>query len=111
MASAPATGKYGPYRVCETPNCLEEIFEPKTVLLPYSAAFMDDVIEGKSVARTLYFDDSFLEMAPKIPIDFNQWESGNIYPQAVPTASVLDNMRPMSVRPPVAEDIPSPRAA
>jgi len=63
MASAPATGKYGPYRVCETPNCSEEIFEPKTVLLPYTAAFMNE-IEGKSVARTLYFDDSILEIAP-----------------------------------------------
>lgn len=111
MASAPATGKYGPHKVFDTPNCSEEIFEPKTVLLPYSPGFMGDFVP-KSIARTLYFTetDPFSELA-KIPIDFNQWESGNFHPLAVPAASVLDNMRPMSVKLPAAEDIPSPRAA
>ena len=111
MASAPATGKYGPHRVCETPNCSEDIFELKSVLLPFSA-FVGDT-EPKSIARTLYFneEDSFPEFTPKLPIDFNIWESANILPQAVlPEASVLDSMTPMQVDARAAEDIPSPRA-
>jgi hypothetical protein len=111
MASAPATDKYGPHRVCETPNCSEDIFELKSYLLPFSA-FMGDT-EPKSIARTLYFDegDFFPEFTPKIPIDFNLWESANILPQAVlPEASVLNSMTPMQVDAHAAEDISSPRA-
>ncbi len=111
MASAPATDIYGAHRVCETPNCSEDIFELKSDLLPFSA-FVGDT-EPKSIPRTLYLveEDSFPELTPKLPIDFNLWESSNILPEAVlPEASVLDSMSPMQVVAHAAEDIPSPRA-
>lgn len=97
--------------MCETPNCSEDIFGLKSVLLP-SSAFVGDT-EPKSIARRLCFDeeDAFPEFTPKLPIDFNLWESANILSQAVlPEASVLDSMTQMQVDAHAAEDIPSPRA-
>ena len=111
MTSAPATEKYAGYGIYDMLNCSEEIAEPKTVLLSNSA-FMCE-IERKSIARTLHFDNavSFPEQIPNVPIDFNQWESGNLYPLTVPAANQLDNMRPISVKSSAIEDIPSLRDA
>jgi hypothetical protein len=111
MTSAPATDQYGADGMYDMLNCSEEIFEAKTVLLSHSA-FIGE-IERKSIVRTLRYDNavSLPETIPNVPIDFNQWESGNIYPQTVPAANQLDDLRLTSVKSSAIEDIPSLRAA